>query len=250
MAPKQRLIHHLSVSPVPNLGKTTRSPQSDLTPWILTLVKSKRNYLVQFLQSINNPLFQNSFTSIITKNISNVVQFDFENLLSWFGFRASWVSKFGPWVIGIGVGTPKAFSSTNIEFRDFSWKFQAFVTFNSANFETASWTPVFTFLNSTDWRIQRWAETKMKKNEKNYEMVFCYQNCSDLLWENSRPSAFQKFFSITRKIYSNSERSEQFLLTECFFNLFLEVSHTYLKNKTIFIKIGKNHWDWKTCRKS
>ena len=26
-------------------------------------------------------------------------------------------------------------------------------------------------------------------------------------------------------IYSNSERSEQFLVTECFFNLFLEVSH-------------------------
>ena len=25
------------MSPVPNLGKTTRSPQSDLTPWILTL---------------------------------------------------------------------------------------------------------------------------------------------------------------------------------------------------------------------
>ena len=80
----------------------------------------KKKYLVQFLQSINNPLFQNSFTSIITKNISNVVQFDFENLLSWFGFRASWVGKFGPWVIRIGVGTPKAFSSTNIEFRDFS----------------------------------------------------------------------------------------------------------------------------------
>ena len=31
--------------------------------------------------------------------------------------------------------------------------------------------------------------------------------------------------SITRTIYSNSERSEQFLVTECFFNLFLEVSH-------------------------
>ena len=30
-------MRHLSVSPVPNLGKTTRSPQSDLTPWILTL---------------------------------------------------------------------------------------------------------------------------------------------------------------------------------------------------------------------
>ena len=31
---------------------------------------------------------------------------------------------------------------------------------------------------------------------------------------------------ITRTIYSNSERSEQFLVTECFFNLFLEVTHT------------------------
>ena len=31
---------HLSVSPVPNLGKTTQSPQSDLTPWILTLASA------------------------------------------------------------------------------------------------------------------------------------------------------------------------------------------------------------------
>ena len=34
---KQRFIRHLSVSPVPNLGKTMQSTQSDLTPWILTL---------------------------------------------------------------------------------------------------------------------------------------------------------------------------------------------------------------------
>ena len=34
-----------------------------------------------------------------------------------------------------------------------------------------------------------------------------------------------KIFEITRKIYSNSKRSEQFLVTECFFNLFPEVSH-------------------------
>ena len=33
-----------------------------------------------------------------------------------------------------------------------------------------------------------------------------------------------KIFEINRTIYSNSERSEQFLVTECFFNLFLEVS--------------------------
>ena len=30
-------MRRLSVSPVPNLGKMTQSPQSDLTPWILTL---------------------------------------------------------------------------------------------------------------------------------------------------------------------------------------------------------------------
>ena len=33
-----------------------------------------------------------------------------------------------------------------------------------------------------------------------------------------------KNFEITRTICSNSERSEQFWVTECFFNLFLEVS--------------------------
>ena len=36
-----------------------------------------------------------------------------------------------------------------------------------------------------------------------------------------------KNFAITRTMCSNSERSEQFLITECFFNLFLEVSHIY-----------------------
>ena len=40
MAHKQRFIRHLSVSPVPNLGKTMRSPQSDLTPWILMLAQT------------------------------------------------------------------------------------------------------------------------------------------------------------------------------------------------------------------
>ena len=68
-------------------------------------------------------------------------------------------------------------------------------------------------------------------------MVFCHQNCSDLLWEKSVPvieKSFEirgwrpricKHFEITRTIYLNSERSEQFLVTECFFNLFLELSH-------------------------
>ena len=34
-----------------------------------------------------------------------------------------------------------------------------------------------------------------------------------------------KNFEIARTICSNSERSEQFLVTECFFNLFLDVSY-------------------------
>ena len=38
---------------------------------------------------------------------------------------------------------------------------------------------------------------------------------------------FCKFFEITWRIYSNSERSDKFLVIECFFNLFLEFSQIY-----------------------
>ena len=49
-------------------------------------------------------------------------------------------------------------------------------------------------------------------------LVFCYQNCSDLLWENIVLVIEKncKIFENTKTIYSNSERSEQFLVTECF----------------------------------
>ena len=56
-------------------------------------------------------------------------------------------------------------------------------------------------------------------------------------------------FEITRTIYSNSERSEQFSIAECFFNLFLEVSHVQ-QIRTLKIQIGKKYWDLKTCKKS
>ena len=45
------------------------------------------------------------------------------------------------------------------------------------------------------------------------------------------------------------KRSKQFFVTECFLNLFLEVSHIQ-KNRTIIIQIGKDYWDRETCRKS
>ena len=55
----------------------------------------------------------------------------------------------------------------------------------------------------------------------NRKLVFCYRNCSDLLWEKivlviektfeirGWRSRIFKYFEITRTIYSNSERSEQ-----------------------------------------
>ena len=76
-----------------------------------------------------------------------------------------------------------------------------------------------------------------KNSHSEPEMLFCYQNCSGLLVRKNCSSdrekllkfeaegrEFAKNFEVTRTIYSNSERSEQFLVTECFFNLFLEVS--------------------------
>ena len=57
-----------------------------------------------------------------------------------------------------------------------------------------------------------------------------------------------KIFEITRTIYSNSERSEQFLVTECF----LTCSWRFLRSnkiRTIRIQIGKNYWDLETSRK-
>ena len=50
------------------------------------------------------------------------------------------------------------------------------------------------------------------------------KNCSSDREKLLKFEAEGKIFEITRTIYSNSERSEQFLVTECFFNLFLEVS--------------------------
>ena len=57
---------------------------------------------------------------------------------------------------------------------------------------------------------------------------------------------------ITRTIYSNSERSEQCLATECLFNLFLDCSWRFLlsnKLEQLELKLEKN-WDLKTCKRS
>ena len=117
------------------------------------------------------------------------------------------------------------------------------IAFVNPSFKLMIW---FLWLHSVPKALNSQMERKMKFNlnwiengkwKQVIKIVFCYQNCSDLLWEkivlvieknfwNSRLKGenFQ-IFEITRTIYSNSERSEQFLVTECFFNLFLEVSY-------------------------
>ena len=61
------------------------------------------------------------------------------------------------------------------------------------------------------------------------KLVFCFQNCPDLLWEKKTCSSYWEKrlkceakgqnFEITRTIYSNSERSEQFLKQNAFFKI-------------------------------
>ena len=56
------------------------------------------------------------------------------------------------------------------------------------------------------------------------------RNCSSdpekLLKFEAEGQEFEIYFEITRTIYLNSERLEQFSVTGCFFNFFLEVSHS------------------------
>ena len=56
---------------------------------------------------------------------------------------------------------------------------------------------------------------------KNYtsKMVFCYQNCSDLLWEKNCSSDWEKLLK-----FEAEGREFENLATKCFFKLFPEVS--------------------------
>ena len=81
------------------------------------------------------------------------------------------------------------------------------------------------FLTSGSVSLIAIIKTKKRKNAfidvsfaKNVKIVltYCEKHCS---------SNREIFFETTRTIYSNSESSEQFFETECFFNLFLEIYH-------------------------
>ena len=79
-------------------------------------------------------------------------------------------------------------------------------------------------------------------NRKNIGMVFCFENCYDLLWEKivlvMEKKSFEiqgwclricENFDITTAIYSNSEMSEQFLKQ----NAFLTCSLMFLRSNTL-----------------
>ena len=76
-------------------------------------------------------------------------------------------------------------------------------------------------------------------------------NCSSD-WEKKiknwgwRPRIFKKF-EITRTICSNSKRSEKILVTESFFNLFLEVFQIWWI-RTIIFQVGKMYWAFRNIQ--
>ena len=106
----------------------------------------------------------------------------------------------------------------------------------------ASWLIKEFWKNDNVWKYDRWFSSEVSNCVARpfcshllavisfHQMVFCYQNCSDLLWEKIVLVIEKKIcknFEITWTICSDSVRSKQFLVTECFLNLFLEVSQIY-----------------------
>ena len=74
----------------------------------------------------------------------------------------------------------------------------------------------------------------IKKTQKQLKMVFCYKKIPNLLWEKivlgieAEGREFPNFLRSVEQFIQTvhcSEKSEQLLETECFFYLFLEVSH-------------------------
>ena len=74
----------------------------------------------------------------------------------------------------------------------------------------------------------------------------CSSDYEKLLKFEAEGQEFAKCFEIIRTIYSNSERSEKILVTECF----LTCSSRFLRSKKLeqlyVIQIGKKYWD--LCR--
>ena len=92
--------------------------------------------------------------------------------------------------------------------------------------------------------------------QEQVKKAFCYQqlfwpfsvwiNCSS---DREKLLKFEAFSLEFSEFLRSLEQFIQTVVTECFFNLFLEI-YQISKNRTIIIQIGKNYWDLEICRKS
>ena len=69
------------------------------------------------------------------------------------------------------------------------------------------------------------------------------KNCS-----SDREKLFAKFLRSLEQFIQTVKGRKNFCFTECFSNLFVEVSHIK-RIRTIQIQIGRNYWDLETCSK-
>jgi hypothetical protein len=101
-------------------------------------------------------------------------------------------------------------------------------------------------------------EKKNSFREKSYLFtIIVVTNCKKKMFQWSRKTfetrgwrpRFWKNFEISGTIYSNSERSEQFLVTECFLTCSWELL-TSKKLEQLEFKLKKKYWDVETCSKS
>merc|ERR1712106_293581 len=89
--------------------------------------------------------------------MGKVLKLDLEDLLGCSCCGTGGVHKWCCWVY-IGVWSPESLSSASIELRYRCRKFLVWVTFNTAHLEATTGTPIFTGLNSTNRRVERWTE--------------------------------------------------------------------------------------------
>ena len=104
----------------------------------------------------------------------------------------------------------QVFDNGTLTIKDFGWSDRGRCTYSSHNFTNPKFSICFTWffremvLLDCEKKMFKWSRKTFEI--RGWRLRIC------------------KIFEITRSIYSNSERSEHFLVTECFFNLFLEVS--------------------------
>ena len=114
-------------------------------------------FLIQSLQSCDDLLLEHTLASGAAQDLGQVLELDLEYLLSRGSSRAGRIYKLRGWVL-VRIWPPETLSSTSVELWHRLGELLAILTFDSANLEYSSWTPVLTTLGASLWRIQGWTE--------------------------------------------------------------------------------------------